>query len=399
MHTIDPPLPRVPVLDWTSFKFVDAPKLSSIERLPYRSITTSGRAAIYHAIDQLRLAPGSTVLVPSYHCPTMVAPVFLAKMRVEYFGIQADGLPYLDAIDDATAARCKAIIVSHYFGISRSLAHVRQWCDDHGIALIEDCAHCFFGIAGDRPVGAWGDYSTASLTKFLPVPEGGLLASAYNPIADIVLKPQGVMAQVKGWIDILELASKYGRFTGINGILSFFFWLKNLRRDTAKMNTRDVDIAGGSPSHDSGAVMMQGCDMARILCAPLGVTKFLNSVIPRGQIVASRQRNFSCYAQKLVGMRGATPLFHLNDTQLAQSAPYVFPVWVDDADRIYHALRVQNVPVFRWDQIWPGTPKTAGDVGPLWSRHVLQLLCHQGLSEPDIERISSNLLNLLSPPH
>ena len=39
-----------------------------------------------------------------------------------------------------------------------------------------DDPHTLFGQAGERPVGAWGDCATASLTKFLPTSELGLLA-------------------------------------------------------------------------------------------------------------------------------------------------------------------------------------------------------------------------------
>src|SRR5665647_522848 len=112
----------------------------------------------------------------------MVAPVLLAGLNVACFGIHGDGLPKLDTIDAAIASQSKAMLVSHYFGLPNSLAEVRQWCDEHGVALIEDCAHCYFGEAGERPVGAWGDFAAASLSKFLPVPEGGLLASAHRPI-------------------------------------------------------------------------------------------------------------------------------------------------------------------------------------------------------------------------
>jgi perosamine synthetase len=76
-------------------------------------------------------------------------------------------------------------------------------------------------------------------------------------------------------------------------------------------------------------------------------------------------------------------------------APYVFPLWVDDADRVYQALRNEGVPVFRWDQIWPDTPHLAHDVGADWSRHVLQLLCHQDLDEIDIRRSAARLIALL----
>jgi perosamine synthetase len=174
------PLPLKPVLGWTSFsRTEESLRLPSIDDIKYTVITTSGRAAIYQALLQLRLAPGSVVLVPTYHCPTIIAPVILANLEVAYFGLRPDGLPNLDTIDAATAGQARAMIVSHYFGLARSLAEVRQWCDEHQVALIEDCAHCYFGNAGERPVGTWGDLAAASLSKFFPVPEGGILASAH----------------------------------------------------------------------------------------------------------------------------------------------------------------------------------------------------------------------------
>jgi hypothetical protein len=76
----------------------------------------------------------------------------------------------------------------------------------------------------------------------------------------------------------------------------------------------------------------------------------------------------------------------------------VFALWVDDADRVYQALREQELPVFRWDRVWPGTPVVEGDQGPLWSRHVLQLLCHQNLSAADVEHTARAILSLLPTP-
>jgi len=78
------------------------------------------------------------------------------------------------------------------------------------------------------------------------------------------------------------------------------------------------------------------------------------------------------------------------------AVPYVFPLWVNDADRVYHSLRALALPVFRWDRIWPDTPTLADDVGPSWSQHVLQLLCHQDLGEADVARTALATLALLS---
>ena len=392
----DSALPRGPVLGWSNFKLIDSPGIGSVEDLPHVEFTTSGRAAIYQALLQLRLAPGATVLAPTYHCPTMVAPIILAKLNVAYFGLQENGLPKLDAIDADTAKKCKAMLVSHYFGLANSLAEVRRWCDERGIALIEDCAHCYFGQAGERPVGAWGDISTASLSKFWPVPEGGLLASSQRPLVKLRLPGQGLKAQLKGWVDVLELAARHQRFAGLNTLLAFVFRVKNSARQYRTKPAIPSSGAREGSLHASAANMMLDCDMGRIEQAPLWASMTLKSVLPRGRVIARRQQNYACYANHFASLAGARQLFPLSNDSASQIAPYVFPLWVDDADRVYQALKAQQLPVFRWDRIWPGTPRIDGDAGPLWSQHVLQLLCHQDLSQADIERICRATLALIA---
>ncbi|MDP2323699.1 MAG: DegT/DnrJ/EryC1/StrS family aminotransferase [Gammaproteobacteria bacterium] len=380
-------MPRGPVLDWSSFSPGAAPTLASVGDLTHITLVTSGRAAIYQALLALRLAPGSTVLVPSYHCPTMVAPVVVARLNAAFFGIRADGLPDLDQIDPACAQSAKAMIVAHYFGRSQSLAAVRRWCDQRGIALIEDCAHCFFGQAGERPIGAWGDFATASLTKFFPVPEGGLLASNSRPVSGLELTSQGLKAQLKGWLDVLELATQNRRLAGLSHLLRPLFRLKNVRRAGPFAQSHRTTVALDTMLTDS--------DMARVGSAPLWATRVL-SALPQSRIVAQRQQNHATYAQHFGAVQGARPLFPASATAPAPVAPYAFALWVDDADRVYQALRDQHLPVFRWDRVWPGTPLVSGDQGPLWSQHVLQLLCHQNLSAADIECTAQTILALLA---
>jgi perosamine synthetase len=381
-------LPRGPVLDWSSFQRVDAPGVPSIESLPHTAFTTSGRAAIYQALLQLDLPAGSTVLVPTYHCPTMVAPVLLAHLEVAYFGLLPNGLPDLANIPAEQAKRSQAMLVSHYFGLAQSLADVRNWCDAHGIALIEDCAHCYFGEAGERTVGAWGDFSTASLSKFLPVPEAGLLASTLHPIEPMALAKPSLKSQIKGWVDVIELATRYQRLAGIRPVLASLFKLKNSRSPQAQALTE-------VPAPAREANMMRDCDMNRISQTPLWASMALKSMLPRGRIIARRQRNFNRYAPYFANTPGARPLFADLPAAAERAAPYVFPLWVDKPEAVYQALRQMELPVFRWDRIWPGTPTIAGDVGLQWSHHVLQLLCHQDLDDADIDRTAQAILQLL----
>lgn len=378
-------LPRAPVFGWSSFAREGRAALSSVDKLPRRRYTTSGRAALYHALQQLGLPSGSVVLVPSYHCPTMVAPVLHAGMQPRFFGIGPDGLPDLARISLADGMRPSAMIAAHYFGLPRSMAAVRGWCDQHHVALIEDCAHSFFGRAGERPVGAWGDVATASISKFFPVPEAGVLASAFRDLAPLRLQRAATKAQLKGLVDITELGTRHRRFGGLNSLLAALFRWKNRNNPKTEPGTT-VDP---TPDADN---MMRGCDMGRIKQSPLWVSLQIAKHLPRQRIVARRRANFAHFLTLFGRVPGARPLAAALPED---AAPYVFPLWVDDADRVYHALRGLSAPAFRWDHIWPGTPALAHDCGPLWSRHVLQLLCHQDLEPADIELVASTILQLL----
>ncbi|RZL31168.1 MAG: hypothetical protein EOP35_22615 [Rubrivivax sp.] len=105
--------------------------------------------------------------------------------------------------------------------------------------------------------------------------------------------------------------------------------------------------------------------------------------------MARRRAHFDLLYRLAQQLPGARPLF---GALPAQSAPYVMPLWVDDAaraDAAYAALRAAGCAVFRWDRVWPGTPEIPDDHGARWRRQVLQLLCHQDLREPLLARTCS----------
>ncbi len=390
------PLPKVPVLGWRSFSYGVPTSLPGLCHLPERALTTSGRAAMLAALRQLVLPPGSVVLVPTYHCPTMVAPILHAGLTPAYFPIGADGLPQLDGISAAVAAQARAMFVAHYFGLPQSLQAVSDWCRSRQITLIEDCAHSFFGRAGDRPIGAWGDYATASLTKFFPVAEAGLLASAHQRLKPLGLRRQGAKAQLKGLLDVFEFAHQHAHLGGISHLLDPLFKLKGRNRPVPEsgFSPRSQSPAKYAPPAGADA-MMAYCDMGRVEHAPTAAAMALYAVLPHGTIVNRRRANYLGLSRGLAGASGA----HVMRPVLPDdAAPYVLPLWVDDAQRadlVYAGMRAAGLPVFRWDLSWPGTPIDPQDTASLWNRQVLQLLCHQNLDPEHITRMAHLTVQLL----
>src|ERR1700694_2284439 len=160
------PFPRLPVLGWSAFSGERAPSVGGVLSARYRRYTTSGRAAIALALRVLKVTPGDKVLVPTYHCPTMIAPVVRAGAKPVFYPITASGGVDLDWLQGADLGGARALLVTHYFGIPQPMLGVRAFCNAHRIALIEDCAHAFFGMSDGVAVGSWGDLAIASLTKF-----------------------------------------------------------------------------------------------------------------------------------------------------------------------------------------------------------------------------------------
>lgn len=374
--------PTRPTFGWDNLRGSAAAGLPAVDDLPHTRLLTSGRAALFAAMKALGVGSGDTVLAPSYHCPTLVAPLRAAGASVQFYPLGADGLPQLD--DIAPAAGTRAIVVAQLFGLPQSLAATRDWCERRGIALVEDCAHSFFGQAGERPVGHWGDFATASLSKFFPLPEGGLLASAHS-LPPQPLRPAGARAQVKAWVDLLERGSEQGRLTGLNVGLRALFRLKN--------GPPRAPAGGMAPRPITEPEMLADCDLARSERAPAALSRWLTG-LPRERIVARRRQHFARLHDRCGTLRGAHPLM---GALPAHAAPYVMPLWVNAPEPVYAALREAGCAVFRWDRVWPGVPDFPGDHGALWRTHVLQLLCHQDLTDAQVDHTADLLAHHLNP--
>jgi dTDP-4-amino-4,6-dideoxygalactose transaminase len=119
--------------------------------------------------------------------------------------------------------------------------------------------------------------------------------------------------------------------------------------------------------------------------SPAGAAVWIADRVHTQRIVNLRRRNYAVLAERLSALRNARPLF----ADLPPGVvPYVFPLYVDEPSSAYQALRHAGVPIFRWDDVWPDTPRIAGDLGPVWATHVLQLPCHQDLTLTQVERVA-----------
>jgi perosamine synthetase len=344
-------------------------------------LTRSGRSAIRLALLDAGIGPGDCFLVPNYYCPTMVAPAELVGARPVFYPITASRGPDLQWLREQRFEGRTAMLAAHFFGLPIPLAEVRRLCDERDIVLIEDCAHAFFGNHAGTAVGAIGDYAIASLPKFFPVLEGGMLASRRHRVGVQRLPRTAWAFELKGAWNLFEAVAESGSalarsVTALGSrILS--------RRSAA---TGDIEPPAATGQQVSPEQVRSEA-LADELLRPMQLRRLERWLIEhshRRRIEENRRRNYQLLAQLLM-TRGVRVLYPELD---AGAVPYVLPVYAPDPDRVYAMLRAAHVPAFRWDRYWPGAISSVDDLGRQWGHHVLQLSCHQDLGVDDLSTVA-----------
>ena len=372
---MDYPIPRLPVLDWKTFSGTQLSATPCLLTHPKNQFTISGRASILLALEILGVGEGDKVLVPTFHCPTMIAPIVARGAQPVFYPLNEDGAPTLEWITQIDSQGIRAMLVAHFFGLPQPLAEVRQWCNKGGVRLIEDCAHALFGAIDDRAIGSWGDLAIASLTKFLPVPEGGCLVNNMDSGSLPLLHKPHIFGQFKAAFDIVHGGVNHGRLRGFRTIVTRLYAFLGLFKQTKRFQVRQAALS---------AEVGISIDTIQAHQALTYASRWMAGHAPYERIVSRRRRNYLFFAQALSGLAGMHPL---HPDLPENCAPYVFPLWVDQPDPGYAELRRLEFPVSRWDRLWPGVPTIENDSGIKWSCHVLQLACHQDLTPDELKQM------------
>ncbi len=154
---------------WAQHNGVDAVALSS---------WAGGALAALHFAG----VQGETVLCPSNTFMATPLAAIRAGAKVEFVDCNREDLCMSFADFEAKAARHrpKAALLVHIGGhIAFDSERIAAYCAEHGIFLIEDCAHAHGASWNGRRPGTYGDAGVYSLyaTKTISTGEGGVLVS------------------------------------------------------------------------------------------------------------------------------------------------------------------------------------------------------------------------------
>ncbi|HTO60348.1 MAG TPA: aminotransferase class I/II-fold pyridoxal phosphate-dependent enzyme [Bradyrhizobium sp.] len=384
-----PGIPSLPILSMAT-PFGSGPNdYPAITDAGAAAYVTAGRIAIAHALQLIGLRPGDRVLVPAYHCPAMVEPVKWMGAEPLFYRLNDDLTINFADVERRTDNRTRAMLCVHFFGFPQNPMAARAFCDSHGLVMIEDCSHSYFGYAGDRPLGAFGHYAIGSLTKFFPVREGGCLVAPPDKVEDVKARLRG-----QGWtqgaiavMDAIEDAVDYGRLRGLSPVVWTMSRAKRAvlgRHFAARPNNPSQVRSGKLGEFDSSWID------TRMVLPSLAITWATS----RRRLVARRRAHYRRLVQAFAGVSGVRALI----PDLPEGAvPYMFPLWVDDLDRVFPKLEDLAVPMQRFGQFL--SPEITAETFPTsfaFSHNVIQLACHQELTDDEVDSIVALVLQAIA---
>lgn len=375
-------IPRHPVVSRDSLRRTRSHAGSVLDNAD-KTFTRSGRSALVLALQSAGIGAGSWVLVPNYYCPTMIAPVEHVGASPVFYPITSARLPDIERLAawQGSGGRPTALLAVRYFGLSTSLSTTRDFCTARGITMIEDCAHAFFGDEADEPVGSVGDYVIASLPKFLPVLEGGVLASRRRGVAARVPSTR-LASELKGAWNLLESAAQAAPNSIANKLVRAV--------SASRGGTRGGSGDGGDTARWAADDVRRDALLDPLLAPQKirSVERWLVEHDNHRRNIERRRRNYRLLADKLGAI---TECQLVCDEPAPGSVPYVVPIVIPNLDRIYPELRKAALPVYRWDRYWPeGTHDIVGPTHP-WGESLLQVNCHQDLDVSHIDSMAATI--------
>ncbi|MDN5871943.1 MAG: DegT/DnrJ/EryC1/StrS family aminotransferase [Nitrococcus sp.] len=364
--------------------------MRSILDAPHILKVTSGRVALAMALRHAGVSSGDEVLVPAFHCESMITPIRWLGAHPVFYRIQRDLMIDMTDLDGKLSKATRALIVTHFFGFPQDTISLRRFCDKQHVVMIEDCAHAFFGSYAGYSMGCVGDYAIASVMKFFPVFDGGCLVSRESDLTAIPLGSPGFITAAKSAVNMLERATLYQRpgvmISPVRGALA----LKNLVWRAAKRRFGRTEKMNFAPPSSEGGSWFDPAWMDIGMTLP---SRWVFDHTLLTEIPTIRRRNY----EMLVAGTRSLPNSRILNSELPEGAvPMVFPLHVEEADRVASMLRKQGIAIWRFGEFIDAEARSVCPVSMDYSEHLLQFPCHQELCISDmawlVGRIRSALL-------
>ena len=135
------------------------------------------------ALGARQIKPGDEVITVAAGFPTTVNPIIQQGCVPVFIDVNFPDMGVnADLLEKALSPKTKAVMIAHTLGNPFDAKAVKEFCDKHGLWLIEDCCDAVGATFDGKLVGTFGDIATVSFypAHHMTMGEGGAVLTS-NP--------------------------------------------------------------------------------------------------------------------------------------------------------------------------------------------------------------------------
>lgn len=136
-----------------------------------------------------RLQPGDEVITLAVGSPNTINPIVQNRAIPVLVDVKLGSyVPAMETIESALSPKTKALLLGHTMGVPSPVSEAREFCDRHGLWLVEDNSDAFGSLYDGKLTGTYGDLATWSFhaDRHLIMGEGGAVSTGNEDLARIV---------------------------------------------------------------------------------------------------------------------------------------------------------------------------------------------------------------------
>ena len=139
----------------------------------------SGSLALELALRSCHLDQGDEVIIPSFCCSSVVAPILAVGATPVLADVGSELNLTAETVEAARTGRTRAVLVPHLFGNPANIEQIEELGDANNIVVIDDAAQALGAFIDGRRAGTFGDMGVISFgaEKVCSGLGGGVLVS------------------------------------------------------------------------------------------------------------------------------------------------------------------------------------------------------------------------------
>ena len=326
--------------------------------------TSNGRTASVLALQHCaKRMEGKKILLPDYLCLSVISAVEAAGLAYDFYHVQENleinWESLYSKIDESTGM----IYVIHYFSVpqhSNLVEQIKSVVKEKNILIMEDITQALFSKHSERM--GFGDYIVASLRKWFPMTDGGLLAIRNGLEGEALTLADAYEQSVYQELLISVLRMQYERDPNQSKEAYLHY-------EKAANASRYLDLTPRSMTAASQHILTHA-DIR--------------------ELIQRRVDNFNFLEEKLKAIPEIKVLSKPIGTD-GNFVPFGMTILVEKREELYQYLTAHNViPEIQW--ILPAEYYEPGQDAVFLSKHNLMLQCDQRYAREDMDYVE----NLLS---